>query len=99
MYGRHIGSLLVYMRSATAFLLMKNITGDQGNIWRRTNVTFVSLTDFRVHIIATYNDGFAGDMAIDDVTFSPGCAFNTRKDNTYCSQGSGHPRCYVICSI
>ncbi|XP_062504072.1 MAM and LDL-receptor class A domain-containing protein 2-like [Corticium candelabrum] len=86
MYGTHIGSLLVYMRSDSALLLMKNITGDQGNLWRKDNVTFVSLDDFRVHIIATYSTGFLGDIAIDDVTFSSSCVFNNRKDNTYCSQ-------------
>ena len=91
MYGIHIGSLLIYMRSDTTFVLMKNITGDQGNAWTKDNVTFVSLNDYRVHIIAVYGNGYLGDIAIDDISFQ-GCTFDKRKDNTYCGQGKEKSR-------
>lgn len=85
MYGIDIGSLVIYLRSDTTIQMMKNITGDQGNQWNKGNVTFFSVTDYRVHIVATYGNGFRGDIAIDDISFS-GCSFTSRKDNAYCSK-------------
>ena len=89
MYGFDIGSLLIYMRSDTSFQLMKNITGQQGDVWHKGNATFVSLSDYRVHIIAVYGSGSEGDIAIDDISFQ-GCGFNSRKDNSYCRQGNAY---------
>ena len=90
MYGSDTGSLLVFMLSDTTILLKKNITGEQGNQWRNTTVTFDSSTDYRVHIVATYGNGFRGDIAIDDISFS-GCSFSSRKDNGYCSNREDLP--------
>ena len=86
MYGVDVGSLVVYMVSETSILMMRKITGNQGNRWINTSVTFTSLSDFRVHIVATYGGGFRGDIAIDDISFS-NCKFNNRSDNSYCSNG------------
>jgi hypothetical protein len=88
MWGRNIGSLMVYMRTDKEFRLLKTIKGNQGNQWSYTNVSTISLTDYRIHIIAVYGDGYQGDIAIDDIKFTgDGCIFDNRKDNTYCGKG------------
>jgi hypothetical protein len=87
MWGRNIGSLMVYMRTDKEFRLLKTIKGNQGNQWSYTNVSTISLTDYRIHIIAVYGDGYQGDIAIDDIKFTgDGCIFDNRKDNTYCGK-------------
>lgn len=87
MYGRNVGSLLFYIRTDKDFQFLKKISGDQGNQWVATNVSAVSLTDYRIHIIAVYGDGYQGDIAIDDIKFTgSGCVFDSRRDNTYCGK-------------
>lgn len=88
MYGRNIGSLLLYLKSSSEFTKIKEVTGEQGNRWIHDNVTFWSPSDYRIHIVATYKDGYQGDIAIDDISFSgAGCVFNRRQDNSYCNNG------------
>lgn len=89
MFGLDIGSLLIYSLSDTSIQLLMNVTGNQGNQWNRANVTVVSVTDYRVHLVATYGNGYRGDIAIDDISFK-GCSFSSRKDNTYCPKRKDH---------
>ena len=75
------------MRTDTRFVLLKTIKGSKGDQWRKTNVTAVSSTDYRIHIIAVTEGGYQGDIAIDDILFTGGgCVFSNRKDNTYCGK-------------
>jgi hypothetical protein len=87
MYGRNTGSLLIYLKSPTVFTKLKEVKGEQGDLWIKDNVTFSSSQDYRILIIATYKDGYQGDISIDDISFQgDGCVFDGRKDNTYCNQ-------------
>ncbi|XP_065844411.1 MAM and LDL-receptor class A domain-containing protein 2-like isoform X2 [Oscarella lobularis] len=85
MFGNQMGSLLIYLKSDTGFRLLTKIVGNQGNVWQMTNLTLISFTDFRVHIIASRGEGEKSDIAIDDISFS-GCRFDSSTSNTYCSQ-------------
>ena len=87
MFGNQMGSLLIYLKSDTGFRLLTKIVGNQGNVWQMTNLTLISFTDFRVHIIASRGEGEKSDIAIDDISFS-GCRFDSSTSNTYCSQGA-----------
>lgn len=89
MLGQNIGKLKVYMKSTDVFQKMMEVSGPQGDKWIQANVTFLSRTDYRIHIVATYKDGYQGDIAIDDISFrGPGCAFNKKQGNSYCNNGT-----------
>ena len=45
----------------------------EGNFWQAAAITFKASRNFQVVIEAGVTDGMTGDLAIDDVSFSPGC--------------------------
>ena len=78
MKGSHIGSLLV--RTRTSYHAgglsnpMLNITGPQGDFWYRGLVQApYSQNDFQFVIEGVRGNGYQGDIAIDDVSLTPGC--------------------------
>lgn len=78
MKGSHIGSLLV--RTRTSYYVgglsnpILNITGPQGDFWYRGLVQApYSQNDYQFVIEGVRGNGYQGDIAIDDVSLTPGC--------------------------
>lgn len=82
MKGNHIGSLLV--RKRTSYYAgglsspLLNVTGAQGDFWYRALVQIpYSQDDFQFVIEGVRGSGYQGDIAIDDVSLTPGCQICT----------------------
>jgi len=78
MKGRHIGSLLVRIRtsyySGGINSPLLNITGAQGDFWYRAMVRApYSRDDFQFVIEGVRGTGYQGDISIDDVSLTTGC--------------------------
>ena len=76
MYGKHVGSLLLFLTSnyKPRRVLLFNVTGNQGDKWIRGSLHFtLGRGQYRLVIEASVGDGHEGDIAIDDVSFSPEC--------------------------
>ncbi|XP_048242500.1 MAM and LDL-receptor class A domain-containing protein 2-like [Haliotis rufescens] len=73
MYGANIGALNVYQKSFQATKLLSSTTSEQGNSWLRQEVSFQSSTPYEAIIEGVVGVGYKGDIAIDDITFTPGC--------------------------
>ena len=52
--------------------------GPQGDIWRKATVTLPTGSLIQVLIQASVGDSFTGDIAIDDVSFSPTCSVSNQ---------------------
>ena len=78
MYGQFIGSLSVY--TSTQYGVYQNKvwakSGDQGPGWQKARIVLSSDQDFQVIFHAVMGVSNRGDIAIDDVIFSPACKFN-----------------------
>ncbi|XP_066300039.1 MAM and LDL-receptor class A domain-containing protein 2-like [Branchiostoma lanceolatum] len=76
MLGIAIGNLNVYIMpiGGSDMRPVDSIAGDQGDAWLRRNVLLNSLTPFQVVIEGVRGQGVAGDISIDDVTFTEGCS-------------------------
>ncbi|RDD40324.1 MAM and LDL-receptor class A domain-containing protein 2 [Trichoplax sp. H2] len=73
MYGRNIGSLALYMFNSRGQRIAQlyGITGNQGNFWRRVQVTLGRRNyTYRLQFEAKRGAGFQGDIALDDITYS-----------------------------
>jgi hypothetical protein len=78
MYGINVGNLNVYMFSLNTGMVMKSsVNGTHGNSWIRQSVTFNAQTSYQVIIEGVIGVGYNGDIAIDDVSFTPGCGTPT----------------------
>ncbi|XP_033104873.1 MAM and LDL-receptor class A domain-containing protein 2-like [Anneissia japonica] len=81
MFGDHISTLSVstriYKDSNRNEQLEWSLSGSQGDFWERAEVTLSRTIDFKVVIRADVGDQVQGDIAIDDVTFTPGCVPST----------------------
>ncbi|XP_077978886.1 MAM and LDL-receptor class A domain-containing protein 1-like [Glandiceps talaboti] len=77
MYGQNIGRLTIYTRiyqnTNQGQTQVWQQIGENGPFWDRAEVTFSVTTDFQIVIEATAGDYYYGDIAIDDVTLTPGC--------------------------
>eukprot|EP00794_Sanderia_malayensis_P017044 gene17044-18759_t len=78
MYGDHVNELSVLLKtSASPTAPMRKLwskKGNQGDFWRRAEITFNFVkTNYRVIIEGKRGGGYKGDIAIDDVSFTPGC--------------------------
>ena len=51
--------------------------GEQGDMWRRAEIPLVSAVNFQVVIEGISGPGYQGDIAIDDVSFTPSCRPDT----------------------
>ncbi|XP_077868508.1 MAM and LDL-receptor class A domain-containing protein 1-like [Saccoglossus kowalevskii] len=78
MYGEGVGSLVVFLRTSylngdSGLQVLHNITGDQGDYWWPLDVTIESRSDFKIVLEAMIGSHYAGDIAVDDVSFSGEC--------------------------
>lgn len=48
-------------------------TGNVGDFYERAEIQLYQSFDFQVVLEAVVGDGYQGDIAIDDVTFTPDC--------------------------
>ncbi|XP_030635015.1 MAM and LDL-receptor class A domain-containing protein 1 [Chanos chanos] len=71
MFGKHIFRLAVYLRtqSTERGSLLWVRYGDQGNLWHKKTLYLNSARPFQILIEGTVGDDFAGDIAIDDLSF------------------------------
>ncbi|UJR31098.1 hypothetical protein I4U23_018606, partial [Adineta vaga] len=75
MYGEHIGALNVYTRSTYGGEMSKiwSKKGEVGDYWTRTDLPVILGKPFQIVLEAIVGDGYAGDIAIDDTSFTSGC--------------------------
>lgn len=70
-------SYLDYFRSVRVHIAYCICLDQVGESWQQAYVGFSAVHNFQVAIEANTYDGFQGDLAIDDVTFSPDCQPDT----------------------
>ncbi|XP_066440821.1 MAM and LDL-receptor class A domain-containing protein 1 [Eleutherodactylus coqui] len=72
MFGRQIYSLAVYKRTRrnTRGLLLWQSFGSKGNRWLKKILFINSSLPFQLLIAGMVGDGFTGDIAIDDISFT-----------------------------
>uniref|UniRef100_A0A8D0L2N4 MAM and LDL receptor class A domain containing 1 n=1 Tax=Sphenodon punctatus TaxID=8508 RepID=A0A8D0L2N4_SPHPU len=74
MCGVSIGSLTVYQMSASnQEKVIFNLTGDQGNFWKREMLPLDGNEDFQVTFEGRVGKGLKGDIALDDIVFNKEC--------------------------
>ena len=57
---------------------ISSYAGDQGDIWRRAEVNIKSTMNYQIVIEAITGEWYQGDIAIDDISFTPGCLADRR---------------------
>ncbi|XP_069133150.1 MAM and LDL-receptor class A domain-containing protein 1-like [Argopecten irradians] len=73
MYGSNIGTLNLYVQTgATPGSPEWTRSGEQGNAWRTTNVTFTPAAPFNLIFEGVMANGYRGDISLDDVTLTSG---------------------------
>ncbi|CAF1593620.1 unnamed protein product, partial [Adineta ricciae] len=75
MYGEDINALNVYTRTNYGGAMNKiwSRVGEVGDYWSRTDLSLIIGQPFQIVLEAVAGDGYAGDIAIDDTSFTPGC--------------------------
>jgi len=74
MYGDSVGRLNVYQSSLnTGSVLKASINGTHGNQWILLSVSLQSNVPFSIIIEGIVGIGYHGDIAIDDISLTPGC--------------------------
>ncbi|XP_061173555.1 MAM and LDL-receptor class A domain-containing protein 2-like [Saccostrea echinata] len=74
MYGQNVGQLNIYIKTLNkGTVLLKSISSNQNQTWHRLEVGLQSTTPYQVVIEGVIGVGYLGDIAIDDVSFTPGC--------------------------
>ena len=78
MYGSSVGQLNIYTAMAYGQPGNKiwSMSGNKGNAWLRGEVSLSSAANFQVIIEGVRGTGYSGDIALDDISFTPGCNFN-----------------------
>jgi hypothetical protein len=82
MYGKHVNTLTVYTRkyrNGPPTRLIWQAAGDKGDVWNRLEVTLDEAANFMVIIEGKVGDYFNSDIAIDDVSFTPGCQYTSQQ--------------------
>ena len=51
--------------------------GEQGDLWRRAEILLVSAVNYQVVIEGLSGPGYQGDIALDDISFTPSCRPDT----------------------
>ena len=78
MFESSVGKLNIY--TATRYGQPGNriwsMSGNKGNAWLRGEVSLSSAANFQVIIEGVRGTGYSGDIALDDISFTPGCNFN-----------------------
>ncbi|XP_056152112.1 MAM domain-containing glycosylphosphatidylinositol anchor protein 2 [Lampris incognitus] len=75
MYGKHIGTLNVFLRQkaqAATDTAIWSLSGNQGDRWRQAKVNIHPTTTFQMVMEGVRGPGIEGDIAIDDVTIEEG---------------------------
>ncbi|KAL5006371.1 hypothetical protein ScPMuIL_015177 [Solemya velum] len=75
MYGDTVGSLNVYTRTSLLGPMTKiwGRSGNVGDFFERIDLPLKAAQAFQVVIEGVVGDGYRGDIAIDDVSLTPGC--------------------------
>jgi hypothetical protein len=78
MYGADIGTLNIYVRTTIggSETILFNRNREQGNFWVRVERQINETDPFQI-VIEGIVGGDLGDLAIDDITFTPGCVKDT----------------------
>ncbi|KAK9959939.1 hypothetical protein ABG768_010029 [Culter alburnus] len=75
MYGKHIGTLNVYLRQKSQTgqdTSVWTLSGNQGDRWRQARVNINPTSSFQIILEGIRGSGIEGDIAIDDVTIEEG---------------------------
>ncbi|XP_033072930.1 MAM domain-containing glycosylphosphatidylinositol anchor protein 1 isoform X6 [Trachypithecus francoisi] len=75
MYGKHIGSLNLLVRSRNKGALDTHawsLSGNKGNVWQQAHVPISPSGPFQIIFEGVRGSGYLGDIAIDDVTLKKG---------------------------
>ncbi|XP_070100598.1 MAM domain-containing glycosylphosphatidylinositol anchor protein 1 isoform X7 [Equus przewalskii] len=75
MYGKHIGSLNLLVRSRNKEALDTHawsLSGNKGNVWQQAHVPINPSGPFQIIFEGVRGSGYLGDIAIDDVTLKKG---------------------------
>lgn len=75
MYGATIGSLNIYTRSTVRGALKQvgSLSGNYGDAWMRKDITLHEASNFQVVLEGVVGNGYTGDIAVDDISMTPGC--------------------------
>lgn len=75
MYGRYVRYLRIRTRTSIGGAYTTRLTKyfNQGPSWFRASVPIVSSQPFQIIIEATVSSSFTSDIAIDDISLTPGC--------------------------
>ncbi|XP_013382414.1 MAM and LDL-receptor class A domain-containing protein 2 [Lingula anatina] len=79
MYGNNMGTLSISvqnMNNLAQIVQRWSLNGDRGDRWRFAAVDLGTFAKFRVLLIGTLTGAPRSDMAVDDVSFSPGCTLD-----------------------
>ncbi|XP_072307376.1 MAM domain-containing glycosylphosphatidylinositol anchor protein 2-like [Eucyclogobius newberryi] len=72
MYGKHIGSLNVFLRQKSSDSQVWSLSGNQGDRWRQARVTIQPSSAFQMVVEGVRGSGIEGDVAIDDLSIEEG---------------------------
>ncbi|XP_061169325.1 MAM domain-containing glycosylphosphatidylinositol anchor protein 2-like [Saccostrea echinata] len=72
MYGRHMGTLQVNAGSSGSLSTLWYTSGNKGINWITQRVTIPSTANLVVDIKGIRGWGYRGDIALDNVTMTPG---------------------------
>uniref|UniRef100_G1M9W7 MAM domain-containing glycosylphosphatidylinositol anchor protein 1 n=1 Tax=Ailuropoda melanoleuca TaxID=9646 RepID=G1M9W7_AILME len=97
MYGKHIGSLNLLVRSRNKGPLDTHawsLSGNKGNVWQQAHVPINPSGPFQIIFEGVRGSGYLGDIAIDDVTLKKGECPRKQMDpnKVVVMPGSGAPR-------
>ncbi|KAM5286912.1 MAM domain-containing glycosylphosphatidylinositol anchor protein 1 isoform 2-T2 [Hipposideros larvatus] len=97
MYGKHIGSLNLLVRSRNKGALDTHawsLSGNKGNVWQQAHVPINPSGPFQIIFEGVRGSGYLGDIAIDDVTLKKGECPRKQMDpnKVVVMPGSGAPR-------
>ncbi|WAR02788.1 MLRP1-like protein, partial [Mya arenaria] len=71
MYGQNIGTLRVWAQPLNgAAVKLWELTGNQGVQWSKGAVSFTQNAQYQILLEAVRGNGYRGDMAVDDISFS-----------------------------
>lgn len=78
MYGQDVEYLTIFKRTVFngPLISVLPLSREIGNFWQQKSVSLNSNLPFQVVIVGVRGLGPAGDIAIDDITFSPGCVIS-----------------------
>ncbi|CAF1515641.1 unnamed protein product, partial [Adineta steineri] len=78
MYGDDIGALNIYTRTTFGGEMDKIWSKDYnvGDFWNRAEIVLMENEPFQVVLEAVVGDGYGGDIAIDDTSFTPACGLS-----------------------